>query len=38
MKNAKYLDPAVWGPHFWFFLHTLALTYPNHPNEVCVSK
>jgi len=38
MKNAKYLDPAVWGPHFWFFLHTLALTYPNHPNEVTKKK
>ena len=28
------LDPKVWGPHYWFFLHTLALTYPESPNEV----
>jgi len=27
------LDPNVWGPHYWFFLHTLAIHYPNHPNE-----
>lgn len=25
--------PEVWGPHYWFFLHTAALTYPEHPNE-----
>jgi len=33
-----YLDPKVWGPHYWFFLHTLAMTYPNHPNEVTKKK
>lgn len=27
-------DPFVWGPHFWFFLDTVAMTYPNHPNAV----
>lgn len=25
--------PETWGPHYWFFLHTAALTYPEHPNE-----
>lgn len=25
-------DPTVWGPHYWFFLHTIAMIYPNHPN------
>jgi hypothetical protein len=29
-----YLDPKVWGPHYWFFLHTIAITYPHHPNAV----
>ena len=24
------MNPEVWGPPFWFFLHTLALTYPLH--------
>jgi hypothetical protein len=33
-----YLDPKVWGPHYWFFLHTLAMTYPNHPNTVTKKK
>lgn len=28
-----YLDPSIWGPHYWFFLHTIAFTYPNHPNS-----
>jgi hypothetical protein len=33
-----YLDPTVWGPHYWFFLHTLAMTYPQHPNSVSKKK
>jgi hypothetical protein len=32
------LDPTVWGPHYWFFLHTLALSYPHHPNAVTKKK
>jgi hypothetical protein len=33
-----YLDPKVWGPHYWFFLHTVAMTYPHHPNSVTKKK
>jgi len=33
-----YLDLKVWGPHYWFFLHTLAMTYPHHPNSVTKKK
>ena len=33
-----YLDPKVWGPHYWFFLHTIAMTYPYHPNTVTKKK
>jgi hypothetical protein len=33
-----YLDPKVWGPHYWFFLHTVAMTYPHHPNTVIKKK
>jgi hypothetical protein len=33
-----YLDPRVWGPHFWFFLHTVSMTYPHHPNTVTKKK
>jgi hypothetical protein len=31
-------DPSVWGPHFWFFIHTLAYTYPEHPNAITKRK
>ena len=34
----NYLDPTIWGPHYWFFLHTLAMTYPHHPNAVTKKK
>jgi hypothetical protein len=33
-----YLDPKIWGPHYWFFLHTLVMTYPHHPNAVTKKK
>jgi hypothetical protein len=26
------MDPNVWGPHYWFFLHSVALHYPKLPN------
>ena len=32
------LDPKVWGPHYWFFLHTISMTYPIHPNAVTKKK
>jgi hypothetical protein len=38
MPTTVYLDPKVWGPHYWFFLHTLAMTYPHHPNSVTKKK
>jgi len=34
----SYLDPKVWGPHYWFFLHTISITYPHHPNAVTKKK
>jgi|UniRef100_A0A6C0IEK5 hypothetical protein len=37
MSNV-YLDPKVWGPHYWFFLHTMAMTYPHHPNTITKKK
>ena len=27
------LDPSIWGPHYWFFLHTMAMNYPHYPNS-----
>jgi len=32
------LDPSIWGPHYWFFLHTIALNYPRWPNDVTKKK
>lgn len=32
------LDPSVWGPHYWFVLHTIALSYPVKPNETMRKK
>jgi len=32
------LDPDVWGPHFWFFIHTIALSYPINPNTITKKK
>ena len=32
------LNPKVWGPHYWFVLHTIALTYPLKPNETVKKK
>ena len=31
-------DPSVWGPHYWFTLHTIAMCYPLNPNEVTKKK
>ena len=25
------MDPTLWGPQLWFFLHTLTLQYPDKP-------
>jgi len=36
--STVYLDPKIWGPHYWFFLHTLAMTYPHHPNSITKKK
>ena len=32
------LNPEIWGPHYWFFLHTIALTYPLYPNAITKRK
>lgn len=36
-KRAIY-EPHIWGPHFWFFLHTIAMSYPDHANDVTKRK
>ena len=32
------LDPKIWGPHYWFVLHTIALQYPLCPNDTSKKK
>ena len=31
-------NPKIWGPHYWFFLHTIAESYPLFPNDVTKKK
>ena len=33
-----HFEPSVWGPHYWFFLFTIAQSYPLTPNEVTKRK
>lgn len=32
------LDPTVWGPHYWFVLFSIAVTYSQNPNDVIKKK
>lgn len=32
------LDSKIWGPHYWFVLLTIAISYPIHPNDVTKKK
>lgn len=32
------LDPKVWGPKYWFFLHTITMCYPHRPNTITKKK
>jgi len=31
-------DPKVWGPHYWFIIHTIAHSYPDYPNATTKRK
>ena len=32
------LNPDIWGPHYWFVLYTIAISYPINPNDVTKKK
>jgi hypothetical protein len=32
------MDASIWGPHFWFVLHTIAHSYPKYPNSITKRK
>ncbi len=39
MSNiSNIFNPEIWGPHYWFFLYTIALSYPLNPNDVSKRK
>ena len=27
------MDPKIWGPHAWFFMHSITLVYPDEPTD-----
>lgn len=29
----KYMNPKFWGPHGWYFLHSVTMNYPKNPSE-----
>ena len=31
-------EPEIWGPHYWFFLHTVAESYQLTPNDITKRK
>ena len=37
MNNFNF-NPEIWGPHYWFFLYTLTLSYPLNPNNITKKK
>jgi hypothetical protein len=37
-KYSPIFDPTIWGPHYWFFLMTVAMSYPDTPNAVTKRK
>jgi hypothetical protein len=38
IKKDEHLDSRIWGPPFWFFIHTIAMNYPDRANEVTKRK
>lgn len=34
----KHKNPNIWGPPFWFTLHTICQHYPSQPNSVIKKK
>jgi len=30
--------PEVWGRHYWYVIHSIAMTYPDYPNDVMKKK
>ena len=28
------MNSEIWGPHYWFVIHTIAFNYPKKPNDI----
>lgn len=28
------MNPEIWGPHYWFVIHSIAFNYPKNPNAI----
>lgn len=37
-KRNTVLDSEIWGPHYWFVLHSMAISYPTHPTDTIKKK
>lgn len=37
-KSETWKQSDIWGPHYWFFLMTIALSYPENPNAIIKRK
>ncbi len=31
-RKIEFSNPDIWGPHFWFFIHTASVHYPTKPS------
>lgn len=38
ITKRRVYESHIWGPSFWFFLHTIAMSYPDYANEVTKRK
>jgi hypothetical protein len=33
-----FFDSNIWGPHYWFVIHTITHSYPDYPNAMTKRK
>lgn len=38
MITKERLNPDIWGPHYWFTIYTIGLSYPNNPDDIIKRK
>ena len=38
MYSIESNNPEIWGPYYWFVLHSIVRTYPLHPTETAKKK